>query len=490
MKIFVLFVCVLGQSSTLIAQTELFSISIKPLVFAKLYKNFADTTIVNETTKTQESKSVTSGSMMTSGVITASPSPSFNGIEFYVMVNSATTADISNQTVVSTHTGIFRPVTDDVGASFKPGIAVHGTAWKKIILNNQGVFWEHAQAKAQTLITPPPVITVRIQGLLPWRSFESKATVDTNGRIIMRDTHRLHGAARNSVQAAPLPLVKAIAGPAKTANEILKKIPELQEKGSKEAVDKLISNLETKASPMLSTLAENYKKYFLNPMLLDSDPFVDQLFMQSGIEGLKVQGFDNTIGISSSDLQASGESAELASIVIHSKFIERLAKIRVGALRFSEVELADMLGKDLPLPKTFEDLTGSKEEVMMTLDEKFPIAAKFNEGVINLTLRCDKLETKNLIFDKILIDRKFKITRSAENLIYISQLPMEIVTHFDGNEVDFKIADHIKKRMDATILQSPIEITSKVFLEKYLPLKIGSLEARDDRLILKINSKN
>ncbi len=474
-----------GYSFLAHSETETFSVAIKKSAFANFHKSFFDSTKVNDQTISADAISLTSATLNTTAEISAVPGPSENSIDLYLVINSTTPAQVNNRTFASSNIG--KNGKYDVAAQFQPGVFVSGYATKKITLNTENISHEPAVALAKAFITPPSVVTNQTRGLLPWRQFETTAQVSRDGRVTSKNTHHIFDQG-NLPHRAALPFIKSRFAPNTTVDEIVKKIPELENSSARDAAEKLRTNLDTQAEELLSQIKDSYRSYFIVPMLYGLDPMVDRLAMRSGDFGAEIKGFDKFD--SAENTANSDTNFSFAKIEINEKFIERLAKKRMAGLRFSETEIAIFLGKKLPPPEKPEDLVASKNEVMMTLDDNDPLAVTFKDDIISVNLRCSLVETKDQTYKNVIVSRQYRILHGEDNKIFISQLPAgPAVSLTEFSMLTDQTQQHIMHAFDSLIKSQPAEISTMVFLEDKFPLVIESLNANAGRLVLKINKK-
>jgi hypothetical protein len=160
---------------------------------------------------------------------------------------------------------------------------------------------------------------------------------------------------------------------------------------------------------------------------------------------------------------------------------ERLARLRLAGATFTDVEIAEALGRLPETPPTIPGVTGNpEEEVEMVFDDQAPLSVRFENDRIQFTLRARELTTLGTTLQDVELTREVAIENEGGR-IRLRNVGQELPRHYDHSAIQQPLAKYIGARFLAMLPVEPVVLSDRKFFPTK-PVGVRMLTARDGKI--------
>lgn len=456
---------------------ELFLIALRTSMVGELFhRPLFQKEPISETLK----KPYSVGTATMSGVATAATLDSFEAIALNLILDSTTCIQTNNTTdgakdPSDPKKGKSHP---EIGINFNSTIQTHARTTKTVLLQESGFSLFQAATAASSQLLGTDGLKVQTQGLLPGRRFEFSPG-DRRPHRVYDDAPQLPIAG-----AKGLPRLKARMAPGQVQQAINEERAATEAKANQSITEKINENFNKTTWDELLPINYKYHSYVYEPLVL-KQLLGGRLGLGSNNGWIALRGSKGDKAYLTDvskipNLPVTTDEPVLARL--HAEFLERVAELRLGGTRLTEVEAAEMMGREGADKETLQNILGDgNEEVLFVYEEKKPIRVELNDNKITLTLRMSEATTLGQTLKQIQIRRTILISNTPEGLFLESQEP-EAVTFYDGKPVPGQIGQHIRRRFGNSFAREKNNLRGREIFSSVKALAVRSLKTADNRI--------
>jgi hypothetical protein len=414
------------------------------------------------------------------GTVTASAVDSFESIALQLMLDSTTHIRTTNTTDGAKEPNDPKPGKShpEIGVQFGSTIATTAKTAKLLYLSETGFALSKATTSANSVLLETHGLKAQAQGILPGRRIEY-----TPGALFPRRV-------RDKAEWLPIPdsalapRLKARFAPKSAQEAILEEKAATEQKASQTLSEKINENFNKTTWDELLPIHYKYYSYVYEPLVLKQ--FLGgRIGMGSNNGWIALRGSKgdkNYLTDISKIPNLPVGPEEPIQMRIHSEVLERLAELRLGGTRMTEVEAAEMMGKPALEDETLENVFGNqKEEVLFLYHDTKPVLIRFNDNKIAMTLRFSEVTSLGQTLKEVQIRRTIAITKSPEGLFLESQAP-EPLEFINGKIVPGDLGKHITQRFAKSFEREKRNMQDRVIFSNVKSLLIKSIKAEGDRI--------